>query len=204
MKKRMQSAITGPLMSLVLASLVLISCAPAAEHEAEGSPSTSTAAAPTRRAPTVLRLEEVHGLITSDGINDFVLLGDSRASVVARRPSGSSPGPDGTHMYQFGRALPPGVIVFVCESTDDVGALIIYNSPDTARFSTAEGLEVSSTEAEVAVVMGEPAGSDGDADAGKKVVWYDVAPDRRLEFEFRNGAVVKVSVLRLPSWCPGD
>ena len=47
-------------------------------------------------------------------------------------------------------------VLFVCPDPDQVTAVYIYDKPGNERFSTAEGVRIASSEADVIAALGEP------------------------------------------------
>lgn len=194
-----------PFLAVTFSVLLLAACAPSAEAPASEQASAPAPAAapapqpaPVASGPALASFDGAEGLITSEGIDGVIAIGQSLAEVEAMGPAAVSPTPSGFDFVTFGGDAEGAFLLLVCKSSEDVGAISVLSSAGNANIKTEEGLSLSSSEDDVIAALGEPTELVEDAETNTKVLRYQTAPDRMIEFEFRDGASIRITVHRVP------
>ena len=97
-------------------------------------------------------------IVSGERIGDFASIGVAR-SVIEEMPGAEQqavPLPPRTQFLFLDEADEPVGIILVCDSSDVVSEIFVWNHPDNERFVTSEGLSVLSSESEVLATLGSP------------------------------------------------
>jgi hypothetical protein len=97
-------------------------------------------------------------IVSGERIGDFARIGMARA-VIEEMPGAEQqavPLPPRTQFLFLDEADEPVGAILVCDSSDVVSEIYVWNHPDNERFMTSEGLSVLSSESEVLATLGTP------------------------------------------------